>query len=127
MWVNLVGSHYKQVSDLFVSHRPDMAFIKGNVVHILELTICHESNILSSKQYKLDKYKNLKDYKSNHIKNHEIKISTCEITVLGFVKVDLNILKFLGINKLDGSIVDNIITNVIRESFDIYVNRNVKD
>ena len=53
---------YKQVTDLFINLRPDIAVVSPSGVGVLELTVCHESNLLSSRTYKLDKYKNI----SNH-------------------------------------------------------------
>jgi len=46
-------------SDLFNDLRPDIAVKSDSKVTVLELTVCHETNLVSSRNYKLDKYKTL--------------------------------------------------------------------
>jgi hypothetical protein len=123
-FVDLKNSSFKQISDLFIDLRPDMAIISGNSVHVIELTVCHESNIISSKQYKTDKYKNLKNHRSSLISNHEILLITCEVSVLGFFSCEKKLLNLLSIDKMESSISDKIACTVIQESFDIYLLRN---
>ena len=72
LYVDLPGSKYMQVSDIFSSLRPDMAIVKDNLVFVLELTICHESNVIASKQYKEHKYKNLNEFKAGVITDHNL-------------------------------------------------------
>jgi len=38
------------------SIRPDLAVVDDSTVSDLELTVCHETNLLKSRQCKLDKY-----------------------------------------------------------------------
>ena len=124
LFVDLNKVGFKQVSDLFLDRRPDIAFVKGNVVHVLELTVCHETNLLASKQYKINKYKNLSNCKTNLIKSHDIKVSTCEVSVLGFMAIDQKILDFLAIGNLDNTLRNSITRSVIQDSFDLYLHRN---
>jgi len=49
LFVDLPGSKYKQVTDIFTSVRPDLAIVTENTVLVVELTICHETNLRSSK------------------------------------------------------------------------------
>jgi len=52
--VELSGAH--SMGELFEpSVRPDLAVMSDSTVSVLELTVCHETNLLKSKQYKLDK------------------------------------------------------------------------
>ena len=81
----------KQVSNLFVTVRPNVAIKTASAVIILELTACHETNFISFKNYKLDKYKNIHNCKSENIKHLPVYLYTCEISVLGFAVIDSKI------------------------------------
>src|ERR1700743_3193768 len=48
LFVDLLGSKYKQVTDIFTSVRPVLAIVTENTVLIVELTICHETYFSSS-------------------------------------------------------------------------------
>ena len=78
----------KQVSDIFVNVRPDIAIKTASVVIILELTVCHETNFISSRNYKLDKYKNIQNCKFEIFKHLPVYLYTNEISVLGFAVID---------------------------------------
>ena len=41
------------------SVRPDLIFLDDSKIAVLELTICHEKNILKSRSFKMNKYKDL--------------------------------------------------------------------
>ena len=45
--------------DLFCNCRPDLAVFDANSIHILKLTVCHETNMVTSNDYKKNKYKNV--------------------------------------------------------------------
>ena len=47
------------VTDVFKSLRPDIVLVGNHNIVTLELTICHESNLLRSRQYKCDRYKDI--------------------------------------------------------------------
>ena len=124
IFADLRNSKFKQCSDLFSGLRPDLAFVKGDTVHVLELTVCHETNLVSSRNYKLDKYKSLANHKSNLIEQHRIIVSTCELSVLGFLSIDPAVLLFLNIDKFDSVFRDALTRSAIQSSFDIYLSRN---
>jgi len=48
--LNIAG--VKHISDLFNHVRPDLAIKRDKKIEILELTECHETNLLSSRDYK---------------------------------------------------------------------------
>lgn len=62
--VGLIGqSYYRPISNVFTSLRPDIVLKhQKSIISTLELTIlCHdETNAISSKNFKLSKYNNLK-------------------------------------------------------------------
>ena len=57
VFVDLNEQSFKPVSNLFHSMRPDIVVKSRKYIATLELTICHESNTIASKNYKISKYK----------------------------------------------------------------------
>src|SRR3989442_2790778 len=111
---------------IFNRLRPDIALISAdNVIHVLELTICHESNMQKSKDFKTNKYSNLRSDLSHPFKSHGLTINTIEVTSLGFIS-DIRSFTTKTINQTLPTVVSNEITKtVISQSFNIYKNRNV--
>jgi Reverse transcriptase (RNA-dependent DNA polymerase) len=124
IFIDLPGSGFRQTHELFVGVRPDMALMKNNEILAIELTICHETNLESSKNYKRDKYKNLSSYKAEIIKNCKILLTTCELSVLGFLQIDSHCLKQFGIPMIDDDTIMNMFKTVIFASFEIYTHRD---
>jgi len=58
---DLPGSDYKPLDVLFQNLRPDIAIVHNNSIHLLDLTICHEMNIIKFRDYKLNKYASIRD------------------------------------------------------------------
>jgi hypothetical protein len=124
LFADLNNSKFKQCLDLFTGLRPDLAFIKDDTVQVVELTVCHETNIISSKAFKINKYKSLDKHKTSLIEHHNIKVNTCEVTVLGFLSIDPEVLKFLNIDKCDSTFREALTKSALQSSFDIYMMRN---
>ena len=59
LFVDLNDAAVQPLSNVFDSLRPDIAIKSNSSIITLGLTICHESNISSSREYKINKYKNL--------------------------------------------------------------------
>jgi hypothetical protein len=115
---------FQQTSGLFNSIRPDLVLKRGNKICAIELTICHETNLISSKTYKEAKYQNIDNLKSESIKNCTVSLATCEISVLGFVQFDNASLNDFKIPSLDENLLNIISRSVIQSSFDIYAHRD---
>ena len=95
LFVDLSGSKYKQVTGIFTSVRPDLAIVTENTVLIVELTICYETNLRSSKLYKENKYKDLNDFKTEIIADRNLVLTICELCVPGFMKFDFCLQTFI--------------------------------
>ena len=93
----------------------------------MELTICHETNLRSSKLYKENKYKDLNDFKTGLIADHDLVLTTCELSVLGFLQFDNFAYQNLSIPTFDDDIINAIARTVIQLSFDIYIHRDIKN
>ena len=115
----------KEVSDLFSGYRPDIAIVNSSSISTLELTVCHETNLVSSKQYKINKYKDLSNF-TNVICNHKsISCFTIEVTSLGFISCINDFIKLNKLPAMPSAVKKNIIESVLNSSLNIYFNRNV--
>ena len=127
LFVDLPGSRYRQVSDIFTSVRPDLVIASGRSALIVELTICHETNLKSSKMYKENKYKELNDYKTGVIADHDLVLTTCELSVLGFLQFDKSVYKNFAIPIFDDNLIKTMSKDVIQASYGIYTHRDVEN
>ena len=112
-------------SELFGSKRPDIVIQLENRLIVLELTVCFETNTTKSRNYKKDRYKNLKD--DLLVECDVFDIVFIEFTTLGFISTDsqqplIKLLKELEIN------VDRLLykcmETAIRATYFIFCRRN---
>jgi len=122
--IDLPIGQWKSTQGLFHAARPDIVILSSSEVKIIELTICHESNLNSSKQYKLNKYHNLNACLTEQTRGKSIAYHTIEVTTLGFISPDEDLSRTLGIPKIPKAIKESIIKSVLNCSFKIYCNRN---
>ena len=61
------------------------------------------------------------------IKNHNVLISTMELTTLEFLQFDENVLKKFTTSKIDKLLISELIKCVVQSSFNIYCHRDVID
>src|ERR1700743_3660386 len=127
LFVDLRGCKCKQVTDIFTSVRPDLAIVTENAVLIVELTICNETNLRSSKLYKENKYKDLDYFKTEIIADRNLVLTTCVLSVLGFLQFDNSVYRHLSIPLLDDNVANNIVKTAIQSPFDIYIHRDVEN
>jgi hypothetical protein len=112
------------IATLFHSQRPDLAIITGNKITVLELTVCHETNLESAKLRKLEKYENLRQNLNPAFCNCDLKIFTLEVTVLGFISDLSSFVKFQKIEKFPVSVLNAVSLAAIVHSKDIYHSRD---
>ena len=70
---------------LFKFLRPDIVIQIQNSIVTLELTVCHETNLIPAQQRKIDKYRSLKDNLLPVYAKHDLLQFTVEVSVLGFI------------------------------------------
>ena len=123
--VDSASDCFRKVNEIFLSVRPDIVIASPNRIVTLELTICHESNMLKSKAFKDNKYSTLKDdlmpkYQRCPLKQYTIEVSTLGLVsyINEFCKSNLND-KFLPLK-----IRNEIINSVVAHSYSIYCSRN---
>ena len=106
------------------SVRPDLILADDSVILVLELTVCHESNLQSSRTFKQNKYENIANFRRDSWRKVPVKLFTVEVSILGFIS-DLD--KFTAsacLPNLPSSLKYKLIHTVLNCSFNIYSNRN---
>ena len=122
LYVDIPG--YLPPEDLFTSgSRPDLVLETENCIFVVELTVCFETNLLKSREYKVNRYKELE---KNCTTDKQCKLVFVEFSALGFytkeIKPFKDLLKSL---KLDTSrIMQKCSETCIRSSYYIFNRRN---
>src|SRR6218665_4127982 len=71
LFVDITSVKFNPIGVIFkTSARPDTVIRHDSELFVLELTVCHESNLMPSKTYKLNKYKNLSHHLINEYKHY---------------------------------------------------------
>ena len=106
------------------SVRPDLILLDNSKIAVLELTICHEKNILKSRSFKMNKYKDINLHLQPKYKKHRLQVFTIEISVLGFISNLNDFCTFFKIPNMPISLKTEILKTVIINSYNIYCKRN---
>jgi len=114
-----------QISNLYIY--PDLVVQLGNSLHVLELTICHETNLQKSQDYKKSKYASLSCNLSTMASDNNYTLSSTfflQVSPLGFLSDMSHFLTSLKIAPMPPTVVQNLRKAVTDHSFQIYCNRN---
>ena len=109
--------------DLFCNCRPDLVISDMISIHILELTVCHETNMIISNEYKKNKYRNISLCGSSVAANRKITPHFIEASTLGFISFSLDFTKAVKIAAMPDTLKHNIVASAVKSSFGIYCNR----
>ena len=109
---------------LYENVRPDLLLFNNSKIIILELTVCHESNLQKSKIYKQNKYADIKNFLQPKFRKHSVRLFTFEISVLGFISSLANFCSILSIPEPPKSVKSNLINSVLNSTYGIYCKRN---
>jgi len=125
LYVDIPSERWNSVEKIFQpSCRPDLVVVDKTKIGILELTVCHETNLEKSKQYKLDKYKNIRDQIQPHLIKYTVEIFSLEVSTLGFISDCSTFHKSMKLPKFSKLLVHSIIKSALTDSYSIYCNRN---
>ena len=90
IFVDLPG--YENPSNVFYDAvRPDLVLKRNHHIIVIELTCCFETNLVHSRNFKIEKYKNIKNY--SKVTVNKIETFFLEVSSLGFIAKHLNPLK----------------------------------
>ena len=85
VFTDIGDEHNNSTKYLFHTYRPDIAICNDSEVKVLELTICHETNLNNSKTYKLNKYRELASCLTPEATGKQVTCHTIEVSTLGFI------------------------------------------
>ena len=86
LFVDVPSIGYSSIDQVFEPVcRPDLVLVRRSNVYVMELTVCHESNLLKSKLYKTNKYRDIKNHIKPEYAHFNIELFTLEISVLWFI------------------------------------------
>ena len=126
--VDIDSNIFQPIDQVFqYTIRPDLVLYNAPTVAVLELTICHESNLVKSRSYKMNKNTNYKQHLNSQFNKHLIQLFTIEVSVLGFISDMTDFCAFSNLPVFSSQIKSNIINTVIKNSFNIYCRRNSKE
>ena len=124
IYADLPKANILPVADLFNNYRPDIAIADSESICILELSVCHETNLVFSREFKRNKYKNIRDFGSTLAGHRKIICYTIEISTLGFISNIHEFTKAVHIPNLSVPLKHALVSTVLKSSFDIYCSRN---
>ena len=125
LFVDINADHFTPVSELFhQTSRPDIALAWDSTVAVLELTVCHETNLEKSKLYKMNKYTQLKKELKDDFKNNSLQLFTWEVSTLGFVSDLTEFTKAANLPRVSLDLYSELTRKALFASQEIYCLRN---
>ena len=115
---------YRSSAVLFNSSIPNIVVIKDNILYTIELPVCFGTNFSKSRNYKINRYKNLSN---KVVGNYAVKKLFLEILSIEFYTNDTKpFIKFLGELKIDNTeqMLRKCSEVPIRASFYLYIRKN---
>ena len=113
------------MSTIFRKFRPDITIVSasGDIV-VWELTICHETNLSNSRNYKLNKYANLSDDLTPSYIHNQIDVYSIELSSLGLINNHCLVINHSNQLSVPNPVIQAMTRSVISNSYNIYRNRN---
>ena len=121
---DIENDQWESTSELFHTLRPDLAILDALSITILELTICHETNLNKLKSYKINKYKNIASYWTWKSSGKTISTYTLEVSTLGLISPCLDFTNAIGVPSMPTDLKERITRATLSSSFKIYCGRN---
>ena len=122
LFVDING--YRNPAMCFRTMRPDVVLVDHDKMIVMELTACFETNSIKSREYKKQRYKELKDDSLIHCNKFEIIF--IEITTLGFVTNNIDgLTMFAKKNNINYKrLMSKCMESALRASYYIFCMRN---
>ena len=103
--------------------RPDIVLYDKSSISVLELTVCHETNLLKSREFKLNKYKDANNHLQGCFSSTPVQIFTAEISVLGIASDLKPFCDSTNLPKIPLNTIAQLSKDAITCSFEIYKKR----
>ena len=123
--VDLPSADFESIDVAFQSStRPDIVICEESKILVLELTVCHETNLQKSKQFKLNKYENINTCLQSSFKNIPVQVYSMEVSVLGFISELKTFTNAAVLPDMNTSTRSALTLEAIKNSYEIYKQRN---
>ena len=114
LYVDVSSVDYSSIDHVFEPVcRPDLVLVRKSNVYVMELTVCHESDLLKPKLYKTNKYWDIKNHIKPEYAHFNIDLFTIEIYVLGFIADCRVFCESLGIGNMPKHVLSSIIRSAL--------------
>ena len=128
LYVDFPSTEWNPVVTIFQpSCRPDIVLVERSKISTLELTIFHETNLEKSRQFKMNKYENIRDHLQPHLTLSTVNTFSIEVSTLGFISNIQDFRKSMKLPKLPKTILNSMIKSALSDSYSIYCLRNSAD
>ena len=125
LFADVISSKFHPISALFnTTKRPDLATLQGTAITVIELTVCHETNLRKSKDYKLNKYRDIAKALLPREPALHTNLFTIEVSTVGFVADASELTAFAKFPKMPRALLTKIANLCLNCSYNIYCNRN---
>ena len=122
--VDLPSAEFESIDVAFQSStRPGIVICEESKILVLELTVCHETNLQKSKQFKLSKYENINTCLQSSFKNIPVQVYSIEVSVLGFISELKTFTNAAVLPDLNTSTRSALTLEAIKSSYEIYKQR----
>jgi hypothetical protein len=122
--VDLDDLRFKPIDTVFVSLRPDIVLFDRHNIYVLELTICHESNLASAQARKATKYADLGSNLKHAYSNLRLAKFYFQVSTLGLISDLSNFCSCCNIPPPPRDLKNKISSLTLSKSYEIYCNRN---
>ena len=123
--VDLPSADFESIDVAFQSStRPGIVICEESKILVLELTVCHETNLQKSKQFKLNKYENINTCLQSSFKNIPVQVYSMEVSVLGFISELKTFTNAAVLPDMNTSTRSALTLEAIKNSYEIYKQRN---
>ena len=123
--VDLPSTEFGSIDVAFQSSIcPDIVICEESKILVLELTVCHETNLQKSKRFELSKYENIKTCLQSSFINIPVHVYSMEVSVLGFISDMKTFTNAAGLPDINTSTRSALFLEALKNSYEIYKQRN---
>ena len=126
--VDLPSTEFGSIDVAFQSSiRPDIVMCEESKILVLELTVCHKTNLQKSKLFKLNKYENIQTCLQRSFESIPVHVFSMEVSLLGFISDLKTFTNEAALPDMNTSTRSALTLEAIKNSYDIYKQRNSAD
>ena len=102
-------------------------YYKKHETDLIISSVCQETHLISTHEYKSNKYKNIASCGSSLAGNRKVVSHFIEISTLGFISSCSDFTRAVNIEAMSAALKHSIVKSAVKSSLDIYCKRNYAD